>query len=76
MTLKPGPYVFQLQNTGKFPHDLHIAPQGGDEMAKSTVMTPAQATTLAVTLKKGTYTIWCAIDGHRQRGMEGTITVK
>ena len=73
--LKAGKYVFQAQNAGKFPHDLHIQPQGGADLASSTVMQVGQSANFQVTLQKGTYTIYCAVDSHRQRGMEGTITV-
>jgi plastocyanin len=75
LSLKPGTYIFQLQNGGSFPHDLHIATSDGSEIAHSDLIARAASTNLQVDLKKGTYTMWCAVDGHRQRGMQGTITV-
>jgi plastocyanin len=76
-TLKAGTYTFEVINDGSFPHDLWIAPQGSnDALAHSTQLSSqGQKTTFQVDLKAGTYTIWCAVDGHRARGMEGTITV-
>ena len=75
VTLRPGTYVFQLQDTGQFPHDLHIAPRGGAELAASSQMRPGEMASMTVTLKAGDYVIWCGVDAHRTRGMEGTVTV-
>jgi uncharacterized cupredoxin-like copper-binding protein len=74
-TLKAGSYIFMVQNSGKFPHDLHIATPDGSELAKTDLLQPSTSGTVQVTLKAGTYTIWCAVDGHRARGMQGTLTV-
>jgi plastocyanin len=74
-TLKPGSYTFQVQNLGQFPHDLHIATSDGSELGATTVMRTNQNASFKVTLKAGTYTIWCAVDAHRSLGMEGSITV-
>jgi uncharacterized cupredoxin-like copper-binding protein len=73
--LKAGDYVFDVQNQGKFPHDLHIATSDGTELAHSDLLQPNASGTFQVTLKAGTYTIWCAVDGHRARGMQGTLNV-
>jgi uncharacterized cupredoxin-like copper-binding protein len=32
--------------------------------------------TLKLTLKAGTYKFFCSVPGHRQGGMEGTLTVQ
>ena len=32
--------------------------------------------TLSVKLKPGTYTFYCSVPGHRQGGMQGTLTVR
>lgn len=76
-TLKAGTYTIEAVNDGTFPHDLWIAPQGSnDALAHTTVLSgQGQKASFQVDLKAGTYSIWCAVDGHRARGMEGTITV-
>jgi plastocyanin len=81
LTIKPGTYTFSVANDGQFPHDLWISTQGNFDLASAiahtTVMTAGgQKSSFQVTIKAGVYSIWCAVDSHRARGMEGTITVK
>lgn len=76
LTLKPGSYSIHAENTGKFPHDLHIVDSGNTQVgATSAVLSPGGSSDFTVTLKSGTYTMYCAVDSHRERGMQGTITV-
>lgn len=75
-TLKAGSYTFEVQNKGQFTHDLHIATPDGSEIAKTDVLNPGASGTVQVTLKAGTYQIWCAVDSHRAQGMQGTLTVQ
>jgi uncharacterized cupredoxin-like copper-binding protein len=75
-TLKAGDYTFQVENKGKFPHDLHVATPDGSEIAKSDVLQPGASGSFQVTLKAGTYMIWCAVDAHKAQGMQGTLTVQ
>lgn len=74
-SLKAGDYTFKVDNKGQFPHDLHIATPDGSEIGKTDVLQAGQSGNLQVTLKAGTYQIWCAVDSHRARGMQGTLTV-
>jgi|SRR5215467_3540344 len=73
--LTAGSYTFNVQNKGSFPHDLHIATPDGSEIGATSVIQPGGSATLQVTLKAGSYTIWCAVDSHRAQGMQGTLTV-
>ena len=76
ISLKAGDYVFQLQNSGKAPHDLHIVDSTNQPVAGTTAVLPAAGTgSFTATLKAGTYTMFCAVDSHRTRGMQGTVTV-
>jgi plastocyanin len=77
LTLKPGTYVFKAESDGKFPHDLHIVDAGGQEVgATSAILKPGDKADVTATLKAGNYTMFCAVDSHRARGMEGTIKVQ
>jgi uncharacterized cupredoxin-like copper-binding protein len=73
--LTAGSYTFDVQNKGSFTHDLHIATPDGSEIGATSIIQPGASATLQVTLKAGTYTIWCAVDSHRAEGMQGTLTV-
>lgn len=77
LTLKPGTYTITVSNVGQFPHDLHVAVESdGTEMGGSTVVMAGHSNSFTVTLKSGTYRMWCAVDAHRSLGMQGTITVQ
>ncbi len=68
-TLTAGTYVFAYTNTSGIDHNLKVG----------TVSTPtfkSGTKTIKVTLKKGTVKYICAVPGHAQAGMKGTITVK
>jgi uncharacterized cupredoxin-like copper-binding protein len=71
---KPGAYVFNAENTGSTTHALEIEGKGVEEETKD--LDAGQSAELKVTLKAGKYEIYCPVDGHRQQGMEGTVTVK
>jgi uncharacterized cupredoxin-like copper-binding protein len=73
-TMKPGTYTFTIQNKGTFPHNLNVMGPGVDGQASETV-SPGQTGTLTVTLKPGTYELWCSIDGHKSSGMDAKLTV-
>lgn len=60
-----------LTSDGSVAHDFVI-----EELDDLTVVEVGggQTATGTVTLEAGTYTYYCSIVGHRQGGMEGTIT--
>jgi plastocyanin len=77
LTLKPGSYVFTAESDGSFPHDLHIVDPSGQEVAATSApLKPGDKAQVNVTLKAGSYTMYCGVDSHRARGMQGTITVQ
>ena len=56
-------------HAGKVTHNLTI--QGGNHTPN---IGPGKTATLTVTLKKGSYTLYCSIPGHRQLGMVAKLT--
>ena len=74
LTGKPGKATFDFTNDSSTPHDF-VLEEDGKEVAKTDVITGKTASTSA-TLDAGKYTYFCSVPGHRQAGMEGTLTVK
>jgi plastocyanin len=71
----PGNVKIVLNNPSPIPHNVSIEGPGGVSQQGQTV--PKGGTSqVSVTLKAGTYTYYCAVPGHRQAGMQGTLTVK
>ena len=64
-----------MQNPAPVPHNISIEGPGGISKQGPTVQ-QGGASQVQVTLKPGTYTYFCSVPGHRQAGMQGTLTVK
>lgn len=73
-TFSPGRYTFTAKNTGHATHDLVIEGPGIEEQ-KSSSIGPGGATSMTVTLQKGTYELYCAIANHKNLGMKTEIKV-
>lgn len=74
-TLKSGNYTFQVHNAGKVPHDLAIQGPGVPANDVTPTIAPGGDGTLKVTLKTGSYTLYCAVPGHKQLGMVAKLSV-
>jgi uncharacterized cupredoxin-like copper-binding protein len=69
-----GTVTFRVTNNGSTDHALEVEGQGVEE--KTEAIKPGETAELTVDLsKEGSYEIYCPIDGHRDQGMEGTLTV-
>ena len=71
---KTGTYAFKAMNNGTVAHALEI--EGNGIEAKTGEIQPGSSATLQIALTKaGTYEMYCPIDGHKQQGMKGNVTV-
>jgi plastocyanin len=57
------------------PHNVYIEDDSGEVLAETETVT-GEATTAEAELEAGTYTYFCDVPGHREGGMEGTLTVE
>src|SRR5256885_1607551 len=76
MVVSAGRDTFALQNTGRFPHNVHIEGNGvSTDVKPDGPVAGGETFSGAVTLAPGTYDIWCPVGTHREQGMVGTLTV-
>jgi plastocyanin len=74
-TAKAGKVAVNFTNSSPVPHDVRIEDSGGKDIGGTEVISEGNESA-SVDLKAGEYTFFCSVPGHRQAGMEGTLTVK
>lgn len=74
-TAKAGEVTIDFTNPQAIPHNVYIEDAAGEDVAETETISEGSASTKAE-LEPGTYTFFCDIPGHREAGMEGTLTVK
>jgi plastocyanin len=73
LTAAAGTVTFTLTNNGQTSHALTIEGNGIEETSET--IAPGGTTDLTVDLAEGEYEIYCPVDGHKDMGMVGTLTV-
>jgi uncharacterized cupredoxin-like copper-binding protein len=73
LSAKAGKVTVVMDNPSSTPHAVEIEGKGVEK--KTTTLTQGTAK-LTADLKPGKYEFYCPVDGHRQAGMEGTLTVQ
>ena len=74
-TVKAGPVTFRIKNSGEMTHSLYVL---GEGVAKGSREIPlGQEATLTVTLKAGTYELYCPLSdlSHKMAGMKRNLVV-
>jgi uncharacterized cupredoxin-like copper-binding protein len=74
-TAKAGKVTVEFNNPQGLTHDVAIESSSGEEVGKTELIAEGSDST-TVNLKPGTYHFYCTVPGHREAGMEGTLTVK
>jgi plastocyanin len=69
-----GQVTVRSPNESSIDHDISIEGNGVDENGE--VVKNGGVSEVKVDLKPGEYTFYCSVEGHREGGMEGTLTVK
>ena len=74
-TVAAGPVTFRVSNAGSMNHGFYVHGPGVDKGTRE--LAKGESATLTVTLKAGTYEIYCPLsDGsHKMAGMTKTLVV-
>lgn len=73
LTAPAGKVTIVMTNPSMLSHNVAIEGNGLDTAGQ--IVGNGGTSTVTANLKAGTYTFFCAVDGHRQAGMQGTLTV-
>jgi uncharacterized cupredoxin-like copper-binding protein len=74
LTAKPGKFTIVMDNPSSLPHAIEVEGQGME--VKGDTVTKGGVSKASGTLKAGTYEFYCPVDGHKEAGMKGTLTVQ
>src|SRR5437867_13062932 len=74
-TIAAGTVKFTVANVGSIPHAFEVEGQGIEQ--ETPVIRPGASATLTLTLKPGTYEVYCPVgeDSHKKLGMETELKV-
>jgi plastocyanin len=73
LSARAGTVTITLTNFAPLEHNVTVAQ--GAKVLGATPSFGGGSKTLTLKLKAGTYTFYCSVPGHRQAGMEGTLSV-
>jgi plastocyanin len=74
-TAKAGKVTVDFTNPQPLTHDVAFEDSSGKTVGKTELIAEGSDSAV-VDLKPGTYHYYCTVPGHREAGMEGTLTVK
>ena len=74
LTAKAGAVTIDFTNMAALMHNVTIESSSGAKVGATPTFSGGSKS-VTLNLKPGTYKFFCSVPGHRQAGMEGTLTV-
>jgi plastocyanin len=71
---KAGPATLVMENPSSIPHNVSL--EGGGVEEEGETVEQGGTSTVSAELRPGRYTFYCSVPGHREGGMEGTLSVE
>jgi plastocyanin len=75
LTAKAGQVTIDFTNMASLMHNVTVESSSGAKVGETPTFNGGSKS-VALNLKPGTYKFFCSVPGHRQAGMEGTLTVQ
>lgn len=76
VTVEAGETLLHFENPQTMPHDLDLETADGTPIADMETIGGGYADVPIRNLEAGDYVFYCSVPGHREAGMEGTVTVE
>jgi plastocyanin len=74
-SVEAGEVTVDFDNPASIGHDVVVEDSSGEELIRTDVVS-GESTTATGELEPGEYTFYCSVPGHREAGMEGTLTAE
>jgi plastocyanin len=71
----PGSVTIAYDNPSPVPHSIAVATSNGNVLGQVAPFTNGTKSVQLTNLAPGEYTFYCTVPGHREAGMQGTLTV-
>jgi plastocyanin len=75
-TVPAGKVMLQFVNDGQDEHNLRVAPPEGPLVGSFETVPAKAVSNLTVELHPGSFTLFCSLPTHEQKGMKATLTVE
>ena len=75
LTAKAGKVTVNFKNMSSLMHNVTVESSSGSQVGATPTFS-GSTKSVTLNLKPGMYKFFCSVPGHRQAGMEGTLTVK
>ena len=71
-----GTLTANFTNPAPIAHDFCVEDSGGEELGCTELIADGETDIADFEVEAGEYTYYCSVAGHREGGMEGTLTVE
>jgi len=75
-TVPAGKVVFEFVNNGQDEHNLNVLPSEGPPAGSFPNAPSKTVSDQTMVLRAGTYTLFCSLPEHEQKGMKATLVVQ